>query len=96
MSDRLYRTPEWQKLRRQALERAGGKCEACGEALGASPGLHRKVTTEDGSIPDLADVEMRCVPCNTGKRDPTSKRYQERAKFRGLVARMMEEKREDD
>ena len=38
MSDRLYRTPEWQKLRRQALERAGGKCEACGEALGASPG----------------------------------------------------------
>ena len=59
-------------------------------------GLHRKVTTEDGIIPDLADVEMRCVPCNTGKRDPTSKRYQERAEFRGLVARMMEEKREDD
>ena len=54
------------------------------------------MTTEDGIIPDLADVEMRCVPCNTGKRDPTSKRYQERAEFRGLVARMMEEKREDD
>ncbi len=96
MSDPLFRTPRWQELRRQALERAGGKCEACGEALGSRPDLHRKVPTEAGIIPDLADIEMRCVPCNTGKRDPTSKRYQERAEFGGLLDRMMKAKRDDD
>lgn len=51
-----------------ALARAKGRSEACGEALGSRPSMHCKVHIEDG-IPDLADIEIRCTPCNTGKRD---------------------------
>lgn len=59
----VYGNPRWRWARREALARAGGRCERCG-APGRLEVHHRKALAKGGAAYDLANLEVVCRRCH--------------------------------
>lgn len=61
-----YRGGDWQRQRRLALTRAGGRCEGCGlsPAQGARLSVHHIVGYAYGGTNDLANLKVLCQICH--------------------------------
>ena len=64
MSLRRYlRTHRWRALRKQALERDGWRCTACGRA-GRLEVHHVQPTSQGGAVWELGNLRTLCRPCH--------------------------------
>ena len=73
VADAYYTSPEWEKLRVQALRRDGWRCTKCGVGVrGARAGQSRPVVDhivnrKQGGKDELANLEVLCLPCHNKK-----------------------------
>jgi 5-methylcytosine-specific restriction endonuclease McrA len=69
-----YRDPAYQRARRQAIRRAAGRCEACGELLQRLPNGRPVCQTHhidgDPRNNDPANLLVCCRRCHSGSRHP--------------------------
>ena len=51
----------WERMRRQVIRRAGGRCERCGQ-----PGrdVNHKIPLAHGGPTEMGDLELLCVDCH--------------------------------
>ena len=59
----VYAHPRWRYARREALARAGGRCERCGGA-GRLEVHHKVAIAKGGAAYDLANLEVVCRRCH--------------------------------
>lgn len=57
-----YREASWPKVRRQALDRAGGRCEGCGQK--ARLAIHHRVPLSAGGKNLLTNAAALCRACH--------------------------------
>lgn len=62
-----YQTAEYRRHRRQVLERAAGRCEACGEPTGDTTQVDHIVPIRDGGDNSLANLRALCRDCHRQK-----------------------------
>ena len=69
--DGFYDSPEWQRLRYQALELYGARCMACGRTAKNGVFLHVDHIKPRSRYPELAldinNLQVLCHECNLGK-----------------------------
>ena len=70
-----YRDPAYWRARRKAIQRAAGKCEACGEPIQYLPSGRPQCQTHhidgDPRNNDPANLLVCCARCHSGSRRPT-------------------------
>jgi hypothetical protein len=69
-AEEFYASLSWKKLRYQALQLCGAKCQCCGASGPASP-LHVDHIKPRSKYPELAlelnNLQVLCADCNIGK-----------------------------
>lgn len=62
-----YSDPAYRRARAEALERAGGRCEECGEELGEGAEVDHVVALRDGGANVIGNLLVRCRRCHRRK-----------------------------
>jgi uncharacterized protein (TIGR02646 family) len=69
-AEEFYASLSWKKVRYQALQQTGGKCQCCG-ARGRDISLHVDHIKPRSKYPELAldinNLQVLCADCNIGK-----------------------------
>jgi hypothetical protein len=67
----FYHTPEWRRVRYQALKKHGGACQCCGRTASRGHPLHVDHIKPRSKFPelelDLNNLQVLCEDCNLGK-----------------------------
>lgn len=72
-NDKYYQSPQWEKLRTQALRIAGWKCSACGvgvrgaKANQSRPLVDHIVPRKKGGSDAMHNLRVLCLPCHNRK-----------------------------
>lgn len=60
---------DWASLRGLLSQRAGGRCERCGDALPAFWEAHHRRRRSQGGLDELCNLAALCGSCHTGAPD---------------------------
>lgn len=73
-----YQDPAYRHARRQAIARARGRCEECGELLEGACEVDHVIPLSDGGENLVSNLMVRCLPCHRRKTAADKRRRRER------------------
>lgn len=76
---RHYTSADYRRNRELALERSGGRCEACGVTLTAGSECDHIVPVRDGGTDRLDNLRWLCQPCVRAKNRADKRRRKVRS-----------------